>query len=394
MRLPLYLSLQAALSLGLAAQTPPPPAAPAAPAPPAPAVKWRGALWASGATSDHTTSDGSLFLRSADAGDGQLTLDGLQFGADVTLPDGFSLKFTVLAGQTAKLLNAGTLAPNGSPAENGSFAWPEAQIAWTKGDDTLKFGRMYTAMGMEVLDHTQDVTASRGLLFTYAIPIAQVGLNWHHAFSTAWSTDVWVYNGEDRVQDNNKGKTGGLGLTYNHGGATDKFVTLMAFSGPEQTSTGQSATPGAEGRKRERVSLAGSWVWGKTTLLFEGETAQETFPGETLAAAPVKAKWSGAGLIAKYQFDDAWAGFARVETLKDDTGIRLGTDPSIASAMPLVPGIDLSATSCAMGVERKWHSTFTRLEARADNLNKEVFDATGKKFSSAASLTWTVGTSF
>jgi len=388
------LILASTLGLTLAAQTPPAPA-PAAPAPAAPApgtIKWRGAIWGSAATSDQQTADGSLFLRSLDAGNGQLALDGLQLGAEVTLADGFSLKVTLLAGQDGKVLNASTLSPSGSPTETGSIAWPEAQLIWTGGNETLKIGRMYTAMGMEVMDHTQDITASRGILFTYAIPFAQVGLNWHHAFSTVWSSDIWVYNGEDRVVDNNTGKTYGLGLTYNHAGAADKFVTLMAFSGPEQTSLGNYGTPGAEGRKRDRLSLAGQWVWGNFTVVFEGESASETMPG----AGQPKAKWSGAGLIGKYQFNDRWAGFARVESLKDDYGVRLTGDPSVGSAIASGPNADLTATSFAVGVERKWHATFSRLEVRSDSLNKNVFQGSENTmpFKSATSATWSVGTSF
>lgn len=385
MRHALSLTLLSTLGLGLAAQTPA-----------APAIKWRGAFWASAAASDRQTEDGSMFLRSTDAGDGQLAVDGLQLGADVTLPDGWSLKFTFLAGQTAKDLNAATLGPDGTPAETGSIAWPEASIAWTGGADTLRFGRMYSAMGMEVLDGTQDTTASRGLLFTYAVPFAQLGVNWHHAYSTAWSSDVWVYNGEDRLQDNNQGKTVGLGLTYNHGGAADKFVNLMAFSGPEQNGLGAASNTGAEGRKRNRLSLAGQWVWGKTTLSFEGESAQETFaPGTILGGTgTVKGNWSGAGFIAKYQYNEGWASFVRAEVLKDDTGIRLGADPTVAAAFAPRVGADLQATSFALGGERRWHATFTRLEARVDSLNKDVLDHDGKAFRNAASLTWSLGTSF
>jgi hypothetical protein len=257
---------------------------------------------------------------------------------------------------------------------------------------------MYTAMGMEVMDHTQDITATRGILFTYAIPVAQVGVNWHHAFSGAWSSDVWVYNGEDRIQDNNQGKTAGLGLTYNHAGAADKFVTLMAFSGPEQNGLGASANTGAEGRKRNRVCLSGQWVWGKSTLQWEGESAQETLltsPADQ-PRTTAKASWYGAGVIYKYQCNDRWAGFARAETLKDDKGIRLSTDTSVATALagPLSGDPSLQATSFALGVERKWHNTFSRLEARLDSLNKDVTDDSNKTFKQAASVTWSFGTSF
>jgi hypothetical protein len=315
----------------------------------------------------------------------------------VALADGWGMKFTILAGQAAKDLNLATLNPSGQPAENGSIAWPEAMLTWSGGDESFKFGRMYSPMGMEVLDGTQDITASRGLLFTYAIPFAQVGINWHHAFSPSWSSDVWVYNGEDRVQDNNQGKTVGLGLTYNHGGAADKFVTLMAFSGAEQNGLGADANKGAEGRKRNRLGLDGQWVWGNATLVFEGEYAQETFGLVTNGNAngTTKATWSGFGAIFKYQFNDRWAGFARAETLFDKDGVRLDADSSVALMLvnPF-PNASLQTTSGALGVERRWHATFTRIEARLDSLNKDVLDKDGKPYKAATSLTWSLGTSF
>lgn len=374
------ISLALIASLGLAAQNPPAAAGPA--------VKWRGAVWASGAASDRQTQEGALFLRSVDAGGGQLALDGLQVGADVALPDGFGLKFTILGGQTGKFLNAITAVSGTTPAETGSLAWPEAMVTWTGGNETLKFGRMYTAIGMEVLDGTLNAPATRGILFTYAIPCAQVGLNWHHAFSGSWSSDVWVFNGEDRVQDNNRGKTAGAGLTYNHGGAADRFATLMAFTGAEQDGLGAAAASGAEGRKRTRISFAGQWVWGATTLQWEAENAREALP------SGVKATWTGFGAICRHQFSDRWSAYGRLETLRDDTGIRLGADATVARAIPPAPSADLTARSASLGVERRWHATFTRLEVRRDSLDKDVLDRDGKSFRDATSITWSLGTSF
>lgn len=392
----LTLTLFTSLCAGLAAQAP----GESAPAPAAagPVIKWRGALWASGATSDRQTVDGSMFMRSVDSGN-SFALDGLQLGADVALADGWAFKFTILAGQDAKILNAATLSSGSTPAETGSVAWPEAQISWTGGSDTLKFGRMYTPMGMEVMDQTQDTAASRGILFSYAVPFAQVGLNWHHAFTPSWSTDVWVYNGEDRIQDNNQSKTAGLGLTYNHGGAADKFVSLMAFSGAEQDGLGAKANTGAEGRKRNRVCMAGQWVWGKSTLQWDGEYARETFTGDALAtaSATATASWSGFGAIYKYQFNDLWSAYGRAEVLNDGAGVRLGADPTIAASYTPALGADLQARSFCLGAERRWHATFTRLEARRDNLNRDVKEGpAGNKaiFRNATSVTWSVGTSF
>jgi len=363
-----------------------------APAPAVPSIKWRGALWASGAASDRETADGSLFLRSMDAGEGSFALDGLQLGGDVTLAEGWAVRFTLLAGQDAKVLNAT------NSQEQGSLAYPEAMLVWTGGDETVRIGRMATFMGMEFLDGTQDITASRGLLFTYAIPLNQVGVNWHHALNPSWSTDVWVFNGEDRVHDNNRGKTAGLGLNYNHGGAADKFVSLMAYSGAEQDGLGASAHTGAEGRKRERACMLGQWVWGASTLQWEAEYGREPFPAAAVKGATgsedVKATWSGLGTIYKYQANDRWALFARAEVMKDDTGTRLNADPTVGAAYAMQKDADLKATSFTMGVERKWGSTFTRFEVRQDHLNKDVAEQDKHAFRDATSVTWSFGTNF
>ncbi len=370
-----------------------------APAAPSLSVKWHGALWASAAASNREAPDGSLFLRGMDAGEGQLALDGLAFGADIALVEGWSFRFTLLGGQDAKVL---TLAGG----ESGALTYPEAMLIWTGPKDVLRVGRMYTFMGMEFMDHTQDVTASRGLLFTYAIPIDQVGVAWRHTFSPQWSSDVWIFNGENRVQDNNRGKTVGLGLNYNHGGAAGKYASVMIYRGAEQDGHGPASVPGAEGRLRERACLLGGWEWGATSLAVEVETAKEHLPDGALAGAPsgpVTARWSGAGLILKHTLDERWALTFRAETFKDDQGWMLASDPAIAQPGRVGPGVirwsatygaDLKATSFAMGAERKWGPTFSRLEVRRDALNRSVQDQDQRVFKDATSVTWSLGTSF
>lgn len=361
-----------------------------------PAVTWRGSLWASAAASNRDTPDGSLFLRTLDAGNGRFSVDGLQFGADVALPEGWALKFTVLGGQMAKSLN-GAAAAAGTPASEASdLAWPEALVSWTRGADTLKFGRMYTPLGMEVVDGSQDVTASRGLLFTYALPFAQVGFNWHHAFSPSWSADLWIFNGEDKLQDNNRGKTAGAGITYNHGGSTDNYVTAMAFTGPEQDGLGASANTGAEGRKRTRVSVSGQWILGRFTVQFEADAAREDLGPGALAGGGLRerATWNGAGAILKYALGGGWSLFGRAEAIHDDTGLRLGADTTLGAALPPTKGADLQATSLTIGAERRWKHASTRLEVRRDTLDFRLADASGQGFKDALSATWSLGISF
>ncbi|HNX95494.1 MAG TPA: outer membrane beta-barrel protein [Holophaga sp.] len=347
-----------------------------APAPTGPTIKFRGSIWASGVYSDHEIADGTVPFRGfLDQNNGGFALDGATLGADITLPANWSIKVTALGGTFAKVLNM-TDSPNGE--DRSSLALCEAQLIYTGASDTFKIGRMWTPLGMEVADQSANIAASRGILFSNVLPLSQVGINWHHAFSASFSTDVYAINGEDKVTDNNQGKTYGLQFTYNHGGASDKFATLLLFRGPEQDrnlvdGTGNMVPNlGVEGRQRERVSFSGQWVWGATTLQWEADKLDNPdLNGE-------KAKTTGFGFILKQQFTDIYAGFLRAETMKTT---YLNDDSKLSAY--------------CVGLERKWGPTFARLELRHDNADKDAYTATdGKTFKDANSATISLGTSF
>ncbi len=381
------------LALGLCAGL----SAQASPAAGVPTLTWRGALWASAVAQDRDTTDGSLAFRALEQGQGQFTLDGMLLGVDAGLTHGWSARATLLAGHLGKVIQAST-------GDTGTAAPVEAMLVWTGQRDTLRLGRMMTFIGMEFLDGTQNVTASRGLLFTYADPFGQVGVNWHHAFSTSWSSDLWLFNGEDRLQDNNHGKTAGLGLTYNHRGSADDYLSLQAYRGPEQAGLGASANTGAEGRQRERLCLMGQWVWGRATLQGELSLGRETFAaGDILGATtPVTATWRGLGLIAKVDLGRGLELFARGERLADDTGVRLALDASIREGLGLNGAAaytgrvnaGLVAQSWSVGATQKYDRAFARVEVRQDRLNHDLLDAQGKGFRTGVSGTLSLGATF
>ncbi len=378
------------LGLALAAQTPPPAA---------PSIKWRGSLWASGVTQNRETGDGSLVFRPLDAGQSQVTLDGLMLGADVTFGKGWSAKLTVLAGQAGKIIQTST-------GDTGSVAALEAILQWSGEKDILRVGRMLTFIGMESLDNAQDVAASRGLLFSFVDPNGQVGLNWHHAFNPSWSSDAWVFNGEDRVKDNNHRKTAGLGLTYNPKGSADNYLSVHAYRGPEQDGLGTAANSVAESRLRERLCVMGQGIWGKTTLQSELAFGRERFAPGAIKGSPeqgVTAAWRGVGLILKVEVVPKFSFFARAEYLEDDKGVRLAFDPSIRSSLgldaPLATyigslGAMLKAQSYCLGVEKKKGPAYARLELRQDRLNADLKDAKGKPYRDGLSATLSLGASF
>lgn len=357
--------------------------------PPVSPLKWRGSLWALGTLTDRPMADGSAFLRPMETGDSQFSLDGMQLGLDYTFSATWSFKATLMAGRDGKLLQDFSY-------ENGSMGFPEAMLIWTKGADTVKIGRMWTWMGMESTDLTVAIPASHGLMSTYPLPFGQVGLEWRHAWSPAWTTALWAYNGEDRNKDNNRGKTFGVGLIYNHGGAADRFLNFMAFSGPEQDGVGTTAVPGAEGRKRDRLSHSGQWVWGPSTLVWETEYVRELFPAVMLQGTTVEetGTCTGAGVVFKYQWNERWSGYVRAEQVKDDLGFRLNFDPTVAATYGMRRGADLTARALSLGAEHRWGPVFGRLEFRHDSLNRDVLDKEGRAFRAVNGVTLCVGASF
>lgn len=367
-----------------------------APAVPSPALKWRGSLWASAVTQNRETPDGSMVFRPLEAGQSQFSLDGLMLGVDAAFAKGWSAKATLLAGQAGRTVQATT-------GETGSIAAVEAMLVWTGERDTFRVGRMITFIGMEFLDGSQNVTASRGLLFSFVDPFGQVGIHWHHAFSPSWSSDLWAFNGEDRLKDNNHGKTLGLGVTYNHKGSQDNYLSLHVYSGPEQDGLGTSANSGAEGRKRERVCLMGQWVGGPSALQGEVSLGRESFAEGSIlgATAPVTATFRGYGLIYKQEVVPSISLFARSEWLSDDDGVRLSADPTIRESLGLggtgyVGRLDAGfrAQSLSLGVEKKHGPAFARIELRRDRLNRDLKDAQGAVFRDGVSGTVSLGASF
>lgn len=389
--MPFSIRFALAVSLGTAllAQTQPPSP---------PILKWRGAIWVSAVAQNRESTDGSLVFRPMDAGQSQFALDGVMFGADATFAKGWSAKFTLLAGQDGKIVQATT-------GDTGTIAAVEAMVAWTGEQDILRVGRMMTFIGMEFLDGSQDVAASRGLLFSFVDPFGQVGVNWHHAFNATWSSDIWAFNGEDRLKDNNHGKTLGLGISYNDQGSPDRYLSIHAYRGTEQDGLGSAANTGAEGRHRERICAMGQWIWGKATLQGEVSLGREQFVADAIrgAATPLIAHWRGFGLIYKHEVANGISLFARLEQLSDDLGVRLAADPAIRESLGFnVPGAafvglqgaGLKAQSFAAGVEKKHGPAFARIEMREDRLNRDLADAKGSRFREGLSGTLSLGASF
>jgi hypothetical protein len=193
----------------------------------------------------------------------------------------------------------------------------------------------------------------------------------------------------------------GLGLTYNHRGSQDKFLSLHAYRGAEQDGLGANANLGAEGRKRERICLMGQWAEGPTTLQVEVSLGRESYAASAIlgAVAPVTAPFRGYGLIFKRELRPSISCFGRLEWLTDDFGVRLAADPSIRESLGLggaagLAGAGLRAQSLSLGVEKKHGPAFARIEVRQDRLNRDLKEAQGAAYREGLSATVSLGASF
>ena len=80
----------------------------------------------------------------------------------------------------------------------------------------LKFrvGKFVTYNGAEVIEARDNPNYSRSLLFNYAIPFTHTGLMAGYTFSDALTANLYLMQGWDITDDNNKGKTVGASIAY------------------------------------------------------------------------------------------------------------------------------------------------------------------------------------
>ncbi|MCE1229851.1 MAG: porin, partial [Firmicutes bacterium] len=216
-------------------------------------------------------------------------------------------------------------------------------------------------------------------------------------FNPSWGADLWITNGEDKNGDNNQGKTLGGNVSYNHQGAQDKFVNLSFFTGPEQDAFSSTAVPGSEGRKRDRVSHGGQWIWDHWTLAWEGELLRETFPSAWVQGASgntIRGTLTAFGTWLKVQVTPVYSGYLRLEQIYDDLGFRVNWDNAIATGHAMRVNADLRLQAASLGIERRMGPAFVRAEVRHDRINRDLVDRDGHVFRQVTSATLAVGASF
>jgi hypothetical protein len=225
----------------------------------------------------------------------------------------------------------------------------------------LKFGKMVTLMGVEVIEDVVNPNWSEGNQFIYVENFTALGASAEYKFNKYVDAQLRVTNGWDVVEDNNSHKSfmGRLGLYPD-----DKSsISLVGYFGPEQADNNQNDRYGINAVLfRKLGSNLSAWA--------QGDYGQEQ---KADPADPTKdAKWWALGGWLAYDLTPKVGLAVRGDYMDDKQGARTG------GAFGLAPGTrqKLGSGTVTLNV-RAWPNALVRPEIRYDRSNLTPFD--GKK---------------
>jgi hypothetical protein len=238
-----------------------------------------------------------------------LDLAELQFLKDAP-EGGLGFKLKVSAGETAKYIHSAGL---GNPDD--SFDLTEAYVDYLAPLGSglkLRFGKFVTYHSAEVIEAKDDFNYSRSFLFNYAVPFTHTGFMAQYAFSKEINASLYLVNGWDVTNDNNKGKSVGVSLGFT---PTDPLsLTFNFMYGPEQ--------PNNSSHNRFLFDWVGTFKATKQlTFMANIDYAREDSDPNN---AGDNSEWYGVAVYAKYDFTEWFGASVRGEYFDDKNGVRTG----------------------------------------------------------------------
>lgn len=300
---------------------------------------------------NHPPTGSNLGGRSFDIKNDQFALSLLEINvirtASKEVPIG--LTFTGTLGKTADLVHA--TEPGGMNTYKYIQQLYGTYVKEGKTPITIDFGKFVTWTGLEVIESTGNDNYSRGLLFTYAIPLYHMGVRVTAPVGKA-TLGLYLVNGWNDVEDDNGGKT--IGASLNFAPSSKLNIILNYIGGDESTAAALPAN--------------------LNTQVFDGILIYNATPKLKLAlnvdyASASKSgfgggNWNGQAAYLKYQFTPSNAFALRAEHFEDSNGLRTGTAQNLNG---------ITAT-----FEHVWKSSLvTRIEFRHDHAGTAFFPSGG-----------------
>lgn len=218
----------------------------------------------------------------------------------------------VIAGEDAKVIHAAGLGDPDVP-----FDLEQACVTFNVpvGNGLkLTLGKTVTLMGVEVIEETANPNWTVGNQFLYVENFTQLGGTLAYKWSERIETVLAVFNGWDKVSDNNSGLSfmGKINLAF----TKKTSVALSGYGGPEQDDNTSNWRTGAQVILTQKIG-------DKFTMYVQGDCGQE----DRAALGGGDAKWYAAGLWLVYQFHEKVGLALRGDYLADDGSSRTGFDP-------------------------------------------------------------------
>ncbi|MDL5047487.1 outer membrane beta-barrel protein [Oscillatoria amoena NRMC-F 0135] len=260
----------------------------------------------------------------------------------------------------------------------------------------FKVGKFVTLLGYEVIESPANLNFSRGLLFTFAIPLTHTGALASYKFNdvvdmqlgivNGWNNDDTFYgrtavgsptgNPFDNTGDFAKAVTGRINVTAPGGNANIAQSFIFSPDG-EQNAFGPNAAA---------FTSQNAWVydiWGnwapkfandKLLLGFNFDIGQVDGRNYVNNAVPLtnqikdEALWYGIALYAKYQFTPKFSLATRGEYFVDEGGWRNGINTYGNNALK---ASELWSWTITASFDL-WENMLARLEYRYDTGNQPV----------------------
>jgi hypothetical protein len=223
---------------------------------------------------------------------------------------------------------------------------------------TIDAGKFVTHQGAEVIETENNWNYSRSLLFAWAIPYFHLGVHGGYPVSDKLVLNGYIYNGVNRITDNNSGKTFGVqvGLT-----PVEKLLILLNWiGGPEQENNNSDW--------RHIVDIVATLnVTDKLSFMANFDYGVEM-------QEPENAIWTGVAGYARYAITDSIAVIPRGEWFKDRDGFATGT------AQNLIEGTLTFENQIKEGL-------LLRLEGRVDRSDEAFFETDDPKEKSKSQFT-------
>ncbi|MDE3035850.1 MAG: porin [Nitrospirota bacterium] len=260
----------------------------------------------------------------------------------------------------------------------------------------VKFGKINTLIGYEVIQSWENPNFSRSFMFGLGQAFTTTGLRLTYQFNPVVLASVGVINGWDNVDDNNRGKSIEwlVALTPH-----ERFgLSFYGSYGPEQPNRtfGGTFTPGPPlGNNPASNRLAAGTILtikatDQDTIVLEPYYVNETNNPARASNSALKsnARWDGFAGYLIHDFTDQWSFRFRGEIFEDAGGARTcsGTFDSAGGvntcfgATNTTPATPIAQTLWEVTPTLQYKpvpSLITRIEIRHDQSNKNVFQYGG-----------------